>query len=72
LPARLFDEPEELSEWARAALAAAQRAGLQKRARSRKAAKAGRKGNASAIKLAAKKKSKKGAAKVRVTKKKVV
>src|SRR3954451_4131325 len=37
LPARLFDDPEELSEWARAALAAAERAALAKR---RKAAKA--------------------------------
>jgi DNA transformation protein len=32
LPARLFDDTEELSEWARAALAAAQRAALKKRA----------------------------------------
>jgi DNA transformation protein len=40
LPARLFDEPEELSEWARAALAAAQRAALKKRPKVRsKAAK---------------------------------
>ena len=31
LPARLFDDPEELSEWARAALAAAERAALAKR-----------------------------------------
>src|SRR4030081_1188125 len=31
LPARLFDEPEELTGWARAALAAAQRAALRKR-----------------------------------------
>jgi DNA transformation protein and related proteins len=38
LPARLFDDPEELSEWARAALAAAQRAALEKRRRPRKAA----------------------------------
>src|ERR1044072_4038172 len=30
LPARLFDDPEELSEWARAALAAAERAALAK------------------------------------------
>ena len=30
LPARLFDDSEELSEWARAALAAAQRAALRK------------------------------------------
>ena len=33
LPARLFDDSEELAEWARAALGAAQRAGLRKRAR---------------------------------------
>ena len=31
LPARLFDEQEELAGWARAALAAAQRAALRKR-----------------------------------------
>jgi DNA transformation protein len=39
LPARLFDEPEELTGWARAALAAAQRAALRKRPKARKAAK---------------------------------
>ena len=33
LPARLFDDSEELAEWARAALGAAQRAGSRKRAR---------------------------------------
>jgi DNA transformation protein len=38
LPARLFDDPEELSEWARAALAAAQRAAVKKRPRVRKSA----------------------------------
>jgi DNA transformation protein and related proteins len=38
LPARLFDDSEELAAWARAALAAAQRAALRKKAR--KAAKA--------------------------------
>jgi DNA transformation protein and related proteins len=35
LPARLFDDAEELAEWARAALAAAQRAGLRKRPKKR-------------------------------------
>jgi DNA transformation protein and related proteins len=35
LPARLFDDQEELSGWARAALAAAQRAALKKRPRPR-------------------------------------
>jgi DNA transformation protein and related proteins len=39
LPARLFDDSEELAEWARAALAAAQRAALRKRPRARKVAK---------------------------------
>jgi DNA transformation protein len=43
LPARLFDEPEELTEWAKAALGAAQRAALKKRARPRKAASKGAK-----------------------------
>jgi DNA transformation protein len=33
LPARLFDDSEELAEWAKAALAAAQRAALKKRAK---------------------------------------
>jgi DNA transformation protein and related proteins len=39
LPARLFDEPEELTGWARAALAAAQRAAIRKPPKARKAAK---------------------------------
>jgi DNA transformation protein len=39
LPARLFDDTEELSQWARAALGAAQRAALKKRPKGRKAAK---------------------------------
>jgi DNA transformation protein len=38
LPARLFDDSEELSGWARAALAAAQRAAISKRPRTRKKA----------------------------------
>ncbi|QHO76592.1 competence protein TfoX [Bradyrhizobium sp. CCBAU 051011] len=37
LPARLFDDSEELAAWARAALAAAQRAALRKRPKARKA-----------------------------------
>ena len=40
LPARLFDDSEDLAVWARAALAAAQRAALLKRPKIRKAAKA--------------------------------
>ena len=39
LPARLFEDSEELAGWARAALAAAQRAALRKRPKARKAAK---------------------------------
>jgi DNA transformation protein and related proteins len=39
LPARLFDDTDELPEWARAALAAAQRAALHKRPRLEKAKK---------------------------------
>jgi DNA transformation protein and related proteins len=54
LPARLFDDQEELTDWARAALAAAQRAALSKRPRSRKKAKAPAK-KAAAKKSAAKK-----------------
>src|SRR6266576_610688 len=39
LPERLYDDPDELTDWARTALAAAQRAALRKRPRGRKAAK---------------------------------
>jgi len=39
LPARLFDDTEELGQWARAALAAAERAALKKRPKARKAKK---------------------------------
>ena len=39
LPERLYDDPEELTVWARAALAAAQRAALRKRPRAKKATK---------------------------------
>jgi DNA transformation protein and related proteins len=39
LPARLFDDTEELSAWARTALAAAQRAAVKKRPKARKAVK---------------------------------
>ena len=41
LPARLFDDSEELGAWARTALAAAQRAALKKRPKARKAAEGG-------------------------------
>ncbi len=40
LPARLFDDTEELSVWARAALAAARRAAVKKRPKTRKTPKA--------------------------------
>src|SRR4029078_9231680 len=40
LPARLFDDPEELTVWARAALAAARRAALKKRGKTPGAKKA--------------------------------
>ena len=43
LPARLFDDSEELTDWARAALAAAQRAAVRKRPKARKAKKAPKK-----------------------------
>src|SRR4051812_10747398 len=39
LPARLFDDPEELSDWARAALASARLAALRKRPKGGKVAK---------------------------------
>jgi DNA transformation protein len=77
LPARLFDEPEELTEWARAALASAQRAALNKRARTRKGLKAAGKSKVAAAKTtvkkaAVKKKSAKRAAKARTSKTKAV
>src|SRR3982074_1403660 len=40
LPERLYDDPEELTGWARAALATAERAALQKRRRGKKVKKA--------------------------------
>src|SRR5712671_241793 len=39
LPERLYDDPEELTGWARAALAAAERAALKKRPKGKKAVK---------------------------------
>jgi DNA transformation protein and related proteins len=43
LPARLFDDPDELSDWAKAALAAAQRAAVKKRPKTLKARKSAKK-----------------------------
>jgi DNA transformation protein len=65
LPARLFEDPEELTGWARAALAAAQRAALRKRPKAKKAAK-----KAAKKKVAAKKTSK-VAAKKRIPKSRI-
>ena len=56
LPARLFDDQEELAGWARAALAAAQRAALSKRSRTHKSAKKVKAKKAFAIKKSAVKK----------------
>ena len=56
LPARLFDDSEELASWARAALSAAQRAALSKRPKIRNAAKAAPKRAAAKKKPAVKKK----------------
>jgi len=57
LPARLFDDSEELAQWARAALAAAQRAKVKKRPKKKAAAKK------AAKKIVPKKRSAKKAAK---------
>ena len=56
LPARLFDDTEELGDWARAALAAARRAAMKKRPKARKPMKAAsRKARAKVAEKAAKK-----------------
>jgi DNA transformation protein and related proteins len=72
LPARLFDDSEGLSGWARAALAAAQRAALKKRPRSRTPARPAKKAaTAKTIKKAATGKTARGnAAKGKATKRK--
>ena len=59
LPERLYDDPEELTGWARAALAAAQRAALGKRPKARKAKAATKKKPAAAKKKNSKKKTSK-------------
>jgi DNA transformation protein and related proteins len=48
LPARLFDDTDELSVWARAALAAAQRAALKKRGKTKRPASIAKKSAAKA------------------------
>jgi DNA transformation protein len=55
LPARLFDDSEELAGWARVALMAAQRAAVKKRPKARKAKKAVEKAAAAKKKKTAKK-----------------
>jgi DNA transformation protein and related proteins len=65
LPARLYDDPEELAEWARAALGAAERALASKRARSKPRKQAVAKSNKGAKKIV----KKSGAAKSARTKK---
>jgi DNA transformation protein and related proteins len=57
LPERLYDDPEELTGWARAALAAAQRAASGKRPKARKAKAATRKKPAAARKKNSRKKT---------------
>ena len=59
LPARLFDDSEELAEWARAALAAAQRAKVKKRPKKKAVAKKAEPKKAVAKKRSAKKAVKK-------------
>jgi DNA transformation protein len=56
LPERLYDDPEELTDWTRAALAAAQRAALRKQPKRKAAAKKAAPNKAAAAKLVAKKK----------------
>ena len=62
LPERLYDDPEDLTEWARASLAAAQRAALRKRPKAKRAAKKQappKKAAKKAVKKAIKKRAKK-------------
>jgi DNA transformation protein len=57
LPARLYDDSQELTAWARAALAAAQRAALRKRPSRRKKAKVSAKTTASVKRTKGKKRT---------------
>ena len=58
LPERLYDDPEQLTGWARAALAAAQRAALSKRPKARKTAKTATSKKPAAVKKRTSKKKK--------------
>ena len=68
LPERLYDDPEEMTGWARAALSAAQRAALRK-PKARKGAKKGAKKAGVKKPVAKKPAAKKSAAKKSVTRK---
>jgi DNA transformation protein len=57
LPERLYDDPEEFSGWAKAALAAAERAALAKRSKARKPARNAEKKQVTAKKKTVKRKS---------------
>ncbi|MDB5520122.1 MAG: competence protein TfoX [Tardiphaga sp.] len=71
LPERLYDDPEELTGWARAALAAAERAAVTKRSKAKKPARKVAAGKKIAKKASKKKASKKkAAAKANVKRKK--
>jgi DNA transformation protein len=71
LPERLYDDPEELTGWARAALAAAERAALSKRRKPKKSTRKVAAGKETAKKASKKKPSKKtAAAKANVKRKK--
>jgi DNA transformation protein len=71
LPERLYDDPEELTGWARAALAAAERAALSKRRKPKKPTGKVATGKKTAKKVSKKKASKKkAAAKANVKRKK--
>jgi DNA transformation protein len=71
LPERLYDDPEELTGWARAALAAAERAALSKRRKPKKPTRKVAAGKKTAKKASKKKASKKTAvAKANVKRKK--
>ena len=67
LPERLYDDPDDLTEWARASLAAAQRAALRKRPKAKRAAgkkAASQKAVNKPVEAAAKKAAKKSANKI--------
>ena len=70
LPERLYDDPDEMTDWARAALAAAQRAALRKRPRAKKKLKKVAVKKIAVKKAAAKKVTPKKSARKKASKKK--